>query len=181
MANRPWYAASYRRNLVDMHIEDWDAGFLARLDPQRYVELLCTARVQAAMVYANSHVGYCYWPTRSGRMHRGFGGRDVFGAIVEGCHAAGMDVVAYYSVIFNNYAYEREPEWRLLDSSGQPSREGERFHRWLKPRYGICCPNNPGYREFVVEQLRELCAGYRFEGFFFDMNLKELVEPRQAP
>ena len=24
MAQRPWYAASYRRNLVDMHIEDWD-------------------------------------------------------------------------------------------------------------------------------------------------------------
>lgn len=170
MAQRPWFAASYRRNLVDMHIEDWDAGFLARLDPQRYVELLCTARVQSAMVYANSHVGYCYWPTRSGRMHRGSGGRDVLGEIIEGCHAAGIDVVVYYSVIFNNLAYECEPEWRLLDSSGQPSRDGERFHRWLKPRYGICCPNNPGYREFVVEQLRELCDGYRFEGMFYDMN-----------
>ena len=33
MAQRPWFAASYRRNLVDMHIEDWDAGFLAQLDP----------------------------------------------------------------------------------------------------------------------------------------------------
>ena len=166
----PWYATSYRRNLVDMHIEDWDASFLSRLDPRRYVELLRTARVQSAMVYANSHVGYCYWPTSSGRMHRGIAGRDMLGEILQHCHSAGIDVVVYYSVIFNNLAYDREPEWRLLDSSGEPSREGERFRTWLKPRYGICCPNNPGYREFVVTQLRELCAGYRFAGLFFDMN-----------
>ena len=69
-----WYENSYRRNLVDMHIDDWHEEFLSRLEPETYVGLLKEARVQSAMVYANSHVGYCYWPTKTGRMHRGIGG-----------------------------------------------------------------------------------------------------------
>jgi len=60
MSDNKWYEKSYRRNLVDMHIDDWDESFLSRLDPKTYVELLKKAQVQSAMVYANSHVGYCY-------------------------------------------------------------------------------------------------------------------------
>ena len=71
MGNKQWYKNSYRRNLVDMHIEDWDEKFLSKFDPDNYVDLLKVANVQTAMVYANSHVGYCYWPTKSGYMHSG--------------------------------------------------------------------------------------------------------------
>jgi len=55
-----WYERSYRRNLVDMHVEDWDERFLSQLDPKSYVKMLKLANVKSAMVYANSHVGYCY-------------------------------------------------------------------------------------------------------------------------
>lgn len=68
---RTWYSGKVRRNLVDMHIEAWDERFLSALDPKAYIENLKTARVQAAMVYANSHVGWCYWPTQGGRCTRG--------------------------------------------------------------------------------------------------------------
>ncbi len=34
MANSPWYKSSYRRNLIDMHIDDWDDSFLSKLDPK---------------------------------------------------------------------------------------------------------------------------------------------------
>ena len=58
-----------------MHIEEWDDRFLSQLDPATYVRMLKIANVKSAMVYANSHVGYCYWPTRTGRMHRGLRGK----------------------------------------------------------------------------------------------------------
>lgn len=165
MEQPKWYEKSYRRNLVDMHIDDWDESFLSRLDPRTYVELLKKAQVQSAMVYANSHVGYCSWPTKTGRMHSGLGGRDVLGEIIGLCHQAGIHVVTYYSLIFNNWAYDREPSWRILDVNGKGSRE----RPGRAGRYGVCCPNSLPYRAFVESQVEELCAGYDFEGIFFDM------------
>src|SRR6185295_5452101 len=64
MPGAPWYVTSYRRTLLDMHIDDRDASFLSRVDPAAYVDLLARARVRSVMLYANSHVGLCYWPTR---------------------------------------------------------------------------------------------------------------------
>jgi hypothetical protein len=164
MHKASWYAQSYRRNLVDMHIDDWDESFLSKLDPRHYVAQLKTARVRSAMVYANSHIGLCYWPTKSGQMHRGIRGRDVFGEIVELCHKEGIDVVAYYSLIFNNWAYEHHPSWRILYDGGIASRD-------IPPlgRYGVVCPNNAEYREFVDRQVKEVCERYALEGIFFDM------------
>jgi hypothetical protein len=160
-----WYQGSYRRNLVDMHIEDWDERFLSLLDPETYVGLLKKAQVQSAMVYANSHVGFCYWPTKTGQMHRGIGGKDIFGQITALCHKEGMDVIAYYTLIYNNWAYDHDPSWRIVDVKGRGSRErGGRAGR-----YGVCCPNSPGHRGFVESQLRELCGSYDFEGIFLDM------------
>ena len=43
MQDAKWFQRSYRRNLVDMHIDDWDDSFLSKLDPKNYVEMLKTA------------------------------------------------------------------------------------------------------------------------------------------
>ena len=148
-----------------MHIEDWDRQFLSRYNPENYVRMLKLANVKSAMIYANSHVGYCYWPTKTGHMHDGIRGRDVLGEISELCHKEGIDVIFYYSLIFNNWAYEQHPEWRIIDLNGKGSRE----RHGQAGRYGVCCPNSPGYRKFVSEQIKELCQNYEFEGIFFDM------------
>ena len=164
MQRAKWYQGSYRRNLVDMHIEAWDESFLSKLDPKVYVEMLKTANVQSAMVYANSHIGYCYWPTKSGEMHRGLRGKDIFGQITSLCRKEGMDVIAYYTLIFNNWAYDHDPSWRILYNGGTPSRD-------IPPlgRYGVVCPNNAGYRAFIEAQVTELLTAYALEGIFFDM------------
>jgi hypothetical protein len=164
--SRDWYKKSYRRNLVDMHIEDWDERFLSQFDPKKYVELLKLAHVKSTMFYANSHVGLCYWPTETGRMHRGLGSRDILGEVISLCHQEGIDVVLYYSVVYNNWAYAQHPEWRLTYLNGTASRDRPSV---AGGRYGFCCPNSPGYRKFVVDQIEELCRNYDFEGVFFDM------------
>ena len=171
MSSKHWYELSYRRNLVDMHIEDWDDRFLSKLDPKEYVRMLKLAKVKSAMVYANSHVGYCYWPTKTGRMHRGLRGRDFLGEVIELCHKEGIDVIVYYSLIFNNWAYENYPEWRMVDINGKTSRE----YPGRIGRYGVCCPNSVGYRKFVISQIKELCENYDFEGMFFDMTFWPMV------
>ena len=159
-----WYAGSFRRMLCDMHISDWDPRFLSRFDPEEYVRLLCMARVQTVMLYYQAHTGLCYFPTHSARMHRAFQGREDAMIRTETlCHEAGMSVVGYYSLIFNNWAEETHPEWAMvLADGGTPLQKG-------MSRYGHCCPNQRGYRAFVSRQLREMLDCFSPEGMFFDM------------
>ena len=48
-----WIEGNYRRNLMDMHIDDWDETFLSKIDCDEYVQALVDAGVQAAMVKAS--------------------------------------------------------------------------------------------------------------------------------
>ncbi|MCL2352714.1 MAG: alpha-L-fucosidase [Firmicutes bacterium] len=174
-----WYEKSFRRSLADMHIEAWDASFLSRFDPRAYADCLKKARIQSPMIYANSHVGYCNWPTKTGEMHPGFGGEDKIKTLIGLCHGAGMDVIAYYSLIFNNWAYARYPEWRMRDLDGFGSRDekdGSAGARMFGGgRYGLVCPNNPEYRRFLRAQFAELCENYTFEGIFLDMTFWPII------
>jgi hypothetical protein len=148
--------------LLDMHIPDWDEKFLSEFDPASYVDLCAEAGAEAVMVYTNSHAGQCYWPTATGQVHRNLGGRDIVGESVELLHQRGIAVCAYYSAVFNNWAYNAHPDWRLLASA-----PGGMFGPGS--RYGQCCPSNPAYLEFMLAQTEELASGYPFDAFFFDM------------
>ena len=89
-----WYETSYRRSLCDMHIEDWDARFLSDFSPEQYYDNLRTARIQSPMLYFQSHVGHCYWPTRTGHVHAAFAEQpDRMRRLVDLCHTGGMDVI----------------------------------------------------------------------------------------
>ncbi|MDD6884282.1 MAG: alpha-L-fucosidase [Eubacteriales bacterium] len=158
-----WYQKQFRRNLVDMHIEDWSPEFLSKFSPEQYVENLKIGKIGAPMLYFQSHVGLCYWPTKTGKMHNGFVGReDLMKRVEQLCHKNGMDVIGYYSLIYNNWAHENHPEWRMIDASGKHSRENGN-------RYGLCCPNNMEYRAFTRQQIQELSEYFDFEGIFYDM------------
>ena len=157
------YLATRRRVLLDMHIPDWDERFLSKLDPVAIVEAYRRAHVDAAMFYCQSHVGLCYWPTKVGEMHRGLRGRDLVGDMLRQLEGAGIEACGYYSVIFNNWAYLKQPGWRIVPAA--PIRMGG----LPVPRYGVCCPNNVEYRAFVDAQIDDLTSRYRFDAFFFDM------------
>ena len=170
-----WYKNAWRRHLVDMHVEEWNPEFLSEFHPETYVENLKRAKVQNAMIYAQSHVGLCYYPTKVGKVHNAFVGReDMMKQVVDLCHEAGISVTIYYSLIFNNYEHDRHPEWRIIGREGKSQRElcvqnDLSFAADGVTRYGHCCPNNMEYRAFVKEQIREMAEYFEFEGFFFDM------------
>jgi len=159
----PWYQRGYRRLLVDMHIPDWDERFLSRYDPTQMADIYADAGLSSVMIYGQSHVGLCYWPTRTGRMHAGLRGRDVLGELLRELKARGIDACVYYSVIYNNWAFLEQPEWRIVPSCDVS--DGS----FAGHRYGHCCPNNPGYRAFVMSQIDELVGDYDLQGLYADM------------
>src|ERR1044071_4297262 len=82
----PWYSKAYRRNVLDMHITDWNDAFLSEFDPKTYVEMLRLAQVKSSVVVAQSHVGIANFPTQVGRAHRAMKDRPNLGQVIELCH-----------------------------------------------------------------------------------------------
>jgi hypothetical protein len=158
-----WNERSYRRLLIDMHTPEWDERFLKQYDPSRVCDASLAAHVTGAMVYFQSHVGLCYWPTSSGKQHAAFSGRDLMAETLDLYKDRGIPMCAYYSVNFNNWAYSEHPDWRLKPAAA-PS-------MGILPmeRYGIVCLNNPDYRAFVYAQIDEIVKGYEIDAIFFDM------------
>jgi hypothetical protein len=159
----PYFQRAYRRMLVDMHIPDWDKRFLSKYDSKQMAQFYERARVNAIMFYCQSHVGLCNWPTVSGKMHAGLNGRDIVGELLGELKSRKIAACAYYSVIYNNWAFIGHPEWRMIHHWDHPA------NAFGKSRYGHCCPNNPEYRAFAFAQTEELVRGYDFDGMFFDM------------
>ena len=164
-----WIEGNYRRNLLDMHIDDWNPEFLSRIDIDEYVDALKDAGFQAAMVKGRPHTGLAYYPTKVGRMHEGLKGFDYLGNMIRKCHENGIAVIAYFTQIFDNWAYEAHPERRLVTAEGKGMREYRGMGNFKTGRYGIVCPNNEGYREYVRDCLTEMNTMYDFEGMFLDM------------
>lgn len=172
-----WYSNMYRRHLCDMHIDDWNDEFLSEFSPEEYVENLKKAHIQNAMIYLQSHVGLCYYPTKTGRMHKAFRGReDMIKRTVDLCHENNIKVTGYYSLNYNTAEHDLHKDWRMLTSNGMSQREsnavtdgGLSFASVQQGRYGLCCPNNFDYHEFVYRQIDEMLEYFDCEGLFFDM------------
>ena len=158
--DKRWYETAYRRAVIDMHIPDWDEKFLSQFDADQYVEMLVKSRAQSIVAYGQSHVGLFNYPTKVGQQHRGLKGRNILGEVIERCHAHDIAVVIYTSLIFDRWAADQHPEWRMVTHDGKPQGEGG--------RHGVLCPNSP-YREYVRAFVEEICRMFDFEGMRFDM------------
>jgi hypothetical protein len=163
-----WYERSLRRNLLDFHIDDWHPEFLSRYDPEHFADSVVKLRSTAATVFANTHTGLCNYPTQVGEMHAGHQGRDVLGATIDALHARDIDVVVYYVMIFADWYWDNHPEARIVDADGA-ARKVIISSAGRPRRFSTTCPNHPGYRDFVVAQIEEICQGYEFEGVWPDM------------
>jgi len=139
-----WYKKSFRRGLIDMHIEDWNDEFLSQFEPENFLQYIKTANMDAIMLQMQTHVGLCYFPTKTGVMHKAFVGKeDQMKRLVRMCQENGIAVVGYYSLGFNNRTEELHPEWGIKEYTEEKESQFVRKER----RYGWCCFNNPEYRE----------------------------------
>lgn len=159
------YLNSRRRLLLDMHIPDWDERFLADYDPAELARLYRLAGADGALLYCKSHLGLNYWPVPVGGIHRAARARDLVGEAKAVLEEAGIAVAAYHSVIFDNWAAEQHPDWRIVPASRDAGKE------WtiLGHRYGTMCPNHPEYVDYEKAQITALLERYKFETLWLDM------------
>jgi hypothetical protein len=153
-----WPEEVFRRSSVDIHVPDWDPALLSRFNAAEFVETLARGGVQSYLQYTNSHVGLCLWKTKVGRQHAAMKGRDFFGEVVAECRKQGVHPLAYFSVNYDNWAFEFHEDWRFHYPDGSVP----------GGRYGLVCPNSP-YRDYVLACIAEIAGAYDIDGMFFDM------------
>jgi len=166
--NPHWYEQARRRILFDMHVNDWDARLLAQFDPKVFVDALRKANITTVTVPANGHTGLCYYPTKVGKEHENVRGKNILGQMIDLAHQSGLNVIVYYCMTYVDWYWEQHPEARIVDADGK-SDKVLMNSTGAPRRFSVNCINNPGYRDFVVAQLKELCASYDFEGVWPDM------------
>jgi hypothetical protein len=115
---------------------------------------------QSIVLYCQSHVGLFNFPTKVGQQHRGLNGRNVLQELIDRCHENNVAVVLYNSLIFDRWAGDQHPEWRMRTWEGKIQGEGG--------RHAVQCVNSP-YREYVRSFVEEICTTFEFEGIRFDM------------
>lgn len=156
------YLRRQRHMLIDMHVPDFEPGFLKNLDPAALADLYVKAGADTAMFYCNSMTGLALWPTNVGRPHPNLAGRDIVAESVAELHDRGLAACAYYSVNFNNEAYNERSDWRIVNANpAGPWGENSRS--------GICCPSSREFHAYAVTQVEELTQGYDVDALFLDM------------
>ncbi|MDW7658143.1 MAG: beta-galactosidase trimerization domain-containing protein [Bacillota bacterium] len=160
-----WFKHSYWRNLVDMHIPDWNPDFMAHFSPEQYAANMLTAEVDASELYTGNCLGICFWPTKAGHMHAGLKGRDIVGSTLQLLQNENMFTLAYFN-IWSRWAFDTHPDWRLLRINGTNTTQ---LPGGKKSRFGQCCLNSPGYRAYLKAQMEDLANQYDFDGAWIDM------------
>lgn len=160
------YNETYRRALLDMHIPDWDPAFLSQYDPVALADEYARSGVEAVLFYCKSHMGLSYWPTPVGGIHPAAKDRDLVGELHAALTERGIRPAAYHSVTFDNWAYEKHPDWQQKNAV---TRRGEPNIPAMGGRYGTLCMNNPEYLAYEVEQIQALLSRYEFDAIWIDM------------
>ena len=158
-----WYVNSYRRNLVDMHISEYDERFLSKFDPVHYVQNLKKAHVQTAYIYTSNCLGVSFFPTKIGHPHNNLNGRDLVAEVIDECNKNDIMPIIYTNY-WSLYAYEQHPDWRCVTPDGKTSMEYYHYNK----RFGVCCMNSP-FQKYMEDRIEEVVARYQTQGIWIDM------------
>jgi hypothetical protein len=163
---KPRYENWYRCFVIDLAAPDPPIVTLSKLDEAQisnYERMLQVARIDNTFVYCKDHWGNAYYNTKVGKKHGGLR-IDYVGQMSSVLRRNNIGFVAYYSVGLDNDAALRHPDWAVLDEDGTK----RRITAQPPTKFYWCCLNSP-YRQFLLEQIREIVGGYKPDAIFLDL------------
>lgn len=151
-----WFNRTFRKVHHCFCIPSWFEDGGKDFDAKEYIRTVKEANVDCIEFYTKDMLGISYYYTRLGTRCRT--GRDYLGELLSEARKSGVQIIAYYSVLWDRSAVDQHPEWVQLNSRGEKIRHGT----WWQ-----ICPNS-GYREIVLGQLQEI-ASYGVDGVWLDI------------
>jgi hypothetical protein len=151
------------RIFFDMHLPQWDDKQVATcFDVDLLAKTLIDCAAESVILYAKCQYGNAYYDTHIGHKHTGLGSLDFLREMTTRLHAAGKEVLAYYSVAWDELQAKLHPEWLTVDYAG--NHDSEEF------RWKTLCINSP-FRTYVLAQLQEIARETEVDGFWIDMTI----------
>lgn len=147
----------YRGEHCILVAPEWYDGAAAELNAETYLQALADSDVTALQIYIKDHHGVAYYHTKMGKRSAYMKG-DLLAELVKAAKARNIQLLAYYSVGWDNWMAERNPDWVMRTPEGEPVKIG--FWTYL-------CYNTP-YREFMLAQLHEM-AQYQVDALWLDI------------
>ena len=117
------------------------------------------AGAESLMFYTQDHWGYAFYPSDSAVRHPNLK-FDLFGKECTEARKAGISVMAYYSLQFNNQCALAHPDWAWTTEEGSEQRFYGRWH--------ILCLDSP-YRQYVLSMMEEIFSRYEVDELFLDI------------
>ncbi len=153
-----------RRIFLDMHFPDWPhRQTCTAFDPDEIAGTMIKNNVGSVILYAKCQYGNFYYDTPAFHKHTGLGKVNLFFDVCRKLQSAGVEVIAYYSVVWDELTAAGHPDWLVRGPHGEIDNLGE--FRW-----STLCINSP-YREVVFAQLEEISRLMRPDGFWIDMTI----------
>ena len=156
------HALRFRQIHLDFHTSEHIPGVGAKFDAGQFVAALDLGHVNSVTCFARGHHGWCYYPTKIGKIHPTLE-FDLLGAQIEACHGAGINVPVYITVGWDELSAREHPEWLQVTSEGGPHGAPPLRAGWRK-----LCFNTP-YLDFVIAQTEEVLRNYDGDGIFLDI------------
>ena len=108
----PW-----RQVHLDFHTSEHIANIGAAFDPEAFAARLVEAQVESIVLFAKCHHGWSYYNTAEGLRHPRLD-FDLLRAQYDACHAAGIKVVIYVSVGWDEREARNHVDWRQVAPDG---------------------------------------------------------------
>lgn len=156
---------------LDFHTSELIHGIGSDFDAEQFAETLMAARVDSMTIFARCHHGMLYYPSQRfpERVHPHLQG-DLLQAQLQACRRANVKAPIYITVQWDYYSVLHHPEWVAIDEMGNPLVTGRHGQSLFQAGfYRFLCVGT-GYRDFLMESVRDLVAHVgQVDGFFFDI------------
>ncbi len=126
--------------------------------------------MNSVTVFAKCHHGQTYFPTKAGVQHPALRGRDLLGEQIEALHREGIRCPIYTTVVWEEDAAVKHPEWRQMSKTGHfagwDPTPGTPPHPWSFLNF-----LDPDYQDYIEAHVREIFSRYgnAVDGLFLDI------------
>ena len=147
----------------DFHTEPGIENILKNFDAEEFAEKLKRNHVEYINITARCNVGFSYYDTRVGVKYEGLN-RDILKEVILACHKRNIGVTAYINGGLNHEMMARNQSWCKVNKDGSRYLDDKTDHF-----FRMCCYNS-GYREHLLNEIKEICS-YDIDGLFVDCML----------
>lgn len=157
----------YRQIHLDFHTSEQISGVGEKFNAAEFTETLKAANVDSINLFAKCHHGMFYYPTALGTQHPGLKGMDLVGKQVRALKDAGIRVIMYTCVGWNEEWAHNYPQWQQRDKNGVTGIRAvfeREYYSW-----NDLCLNKPDYRKVLKDEIVEEYNLFKPAGYWIDI------------